>query len=96
MVRFAVDVLNALNDQSVLTVDQDWTYDSVAPIVDGQCSSRSAVSSGNRVGAALADCPSLQYLKTTTGRPITVNANWGNAVTYRAPLAVRFGLELLF
>jgi hypothetical protein len=95
-VKLSVDVLNVFNDQSVLGVDQDWTFDSVAPIVDGQCNSRNAVSKGNKIQAALADCPALQYLKTTSGRPVTINENWGQGNLFRAPLAVRFGLEFSF
>jgi hypothetical protein len=95
-VKLSVDVLNVFNDQSVLGVDQDWTFDSVAPIVDGQCNSRNAVSKGNKIQAALADCPALQYLKTTSGRPVTINENWGQGNSFRAPLAVRFGLEFSF
>ncbi len=95
-IKLAMDVLNVFNDQSVLAVDQDWTFDSVAPVVNGQCSGRSAVSKGDKIAAAQADCQDLKYLKTTAGRPVTVNKNWGQAITYRAPLAVRFGLEFLF
>jgi hypothetical protein len=95
-VKLSVDVLNVFNDQSTLSVDQDWTFDAVAPAVDAQCSGRSAVSKSNKIAAALADCPALQYLKTTAGRPVTINENWGQATSYRAPLAVRFGLEFSF
>jgi hypothetical protein len=95
-VKFAVDILNALNDQVVLDVDKDWTYDFVAPVINGQCSSHNALSKGNKIAGALADCPALNYLKTTSGRPVTINENWGNAITYRSPMAIRFGLELAF
>jgi len=95
-VKLSVDVLNVFNDQSTLLVDQDWTFDSVAPAVDAQCSSRNAVGKGNKIAAALADCPALQFLKTTSGRPVTINENWGQATSFRAPLAVRFGLEFSF
>jgi hypothetical protein len=94
--KLSVDVLNVFNDQSVLAVDQDWTFDSVLGAVDAQCSSRNAVTKGNKIQAALADCPALQYLKTTSGRPATINENWGQATSFRSPLAVRFGLEFSF
>jgi len=95
-VKLSVDVLNVFNDQSTLAVDQDWTFDAVAPVVNAQCSGRNAVSKSNKVQAALADCPALQYLKSTSGRAVTINENWGQATSYRAPLAVRFGLEFSF
>jgi hypothetical protein len=95
-VKFSVDVLNVFNEESVLAVDQDWTFDDVAPVANGQCSSRNAAGKTNKIQAALADCPALQYLKTTSGRPVSINENWGQATSYRTPLAVRFGLEFSF
>jgi hypothetical protein len=95
-VKFIVNVDNLFNEQMAATVDQDWTYSSVVPILGGKCSGRSAGEKSNKIAAALADCPSLQYLKTTSGRPITINSNWGNADSYKSPRAIRFGLELLF
>jgi hypothetical protein len=94
--KFSVDLLNVFNSQTAQTVDENWTFDSVNPVIGGQCSARNAASKSDKVGAALAQCPALNYLKTTDGRPATINGNWGQPLTYRPPLAVRFGLELSF
>jgi hypothetical protein len=95
-VKFTVDVFNILNAQNATRVDENWTFDSTQPIVNGQCSGRNAASKSTPVNAALADCPSLNYMKTTDGLPVTINTNFAKPTQYQVPLSVRFGLELLF
>jgi Carboxypeptidase regulatory-like domain/TonB dependent receptor-like, beta-barrel len=96
LLRFTLDVFNVLNQQQAVAVDQNYTFDSVRPIVNGQCGTRNAASSTAPTAAALADCPDLRYLRTTDGRAVTVNQNFGRPTQYQAPLAVRFGLALFF
>ena len=107
-VKFSLDVFNIFNQQEVQFVDQDWTFDDVLPIANGKCNDRDAVDSDNPIEAALADCPDLAYLKTTDGRPVTINPNFGrpqrgetpdrgyNEAAYQLPIAFRFGLALTF
>jgi hypothetical protein len=95
-VKFSVDVFNILNSQTATSVDQNWTFDATQPIINGQCSGRNAVGKANVVSAALADCPSLQYLRTTDGNLATINTNFGKPTAFQTPLTVRFGLELAF
>jgi hypothetical protein len=96
MVKFTVDVFNVLNAQTATSVDNNWTFDSTQPIVNGQCSSRNAASKTDPVAGALADCPSLAYMRTTDGLPVTINSNFARPTAYQLPLSVRFGLELSF
>ncbi len=96
LLRFTLDVFNALNQQQAVAVDQNYTFDVVRPVVNGQCTSRNAASSSAPSGAALADCPDLRYLRTADGRAVTVNQNFGRPTQYQAPLSVRVGLMLLF
>jgi hypothetical protein len=95
-VQFTVDVFNILNNQAAVSVDENWTLNSAQPIVNGQCSKRNAASSSNPIAAALADCPDLQFMKSTSGRSVTINSNFAKPTAYQAPLSVRFGLELSF
>ncbi len=95
-VQFTVDVFNILNSQKAVTVDENWTLNSAQPIINGQCSKRNAASAQNPIYAALADCPDLQFMKTTGGRSVTINSNFAKPTAYQAPLSVRFGLELSF
>jgi hypothetical protein len=95
-VKFTVDVFNVLNQQVATRVDENWTFDSVLPAVNGQCSNRNAASKTNAISAALADCPDLAYMKTTGGRPVTINTNFAKPLVYSLPLSVRFGLEMSF
>ena len=96
LLRFTLDIFNALNQQQAIAVDQNYTFDNVRPIVNSQCTARNAASSSTPASAALADCPDLRYLRTTDGRAVTVNPNFGRPTQYQAPLSVRFGLTLLF
>jgi hypothetical protein len=95
-VKFSVDVINILNNQYATSVDQDWTYDNTAPIGSAKCSNHNAAEKSDKIGAALSDCPALNYLRTTDGLVPTINKNWGQAVSFAAPLAVRLGLQITF
>ncbi len=93
---FSVDVFNALNSQTATSVDQNYTYDDVLPIVNGVCHNKTGAQGSNPIAGAVGDCPDLAYLRTSDGRPVTVNKNFGRATSYQAPLSVRFGLTLAF
>jgi hypothetical protein len=95
-VQFTVDIFNILNAQTATSVDENWTNNSAQPVINGVCSKRNAASSSNPIAAALADCPDLQYLKSTSGRAVTINSNFAKPTAYQAPLSVRFGLEMSF
>jgi hypothetical protein len=95
-IRLSVDAFNLLDAQRVTGVDQNWTYDTVQPVVGGPCHARNGASGSNPAGKALGDCPSLAYLKTLDGLPVTINQNFGRAAAYQDPLAIRLGLELTF
>ena len=90
--HFTVDIFNVLNQRTALTVDENYTNDTVAPQVGARCKGGNAMGAGGGkvIAAAQADCPVLSTL------PVTVNKNFGNATSYQAPLAVRFGLALTF
>ncbi|BDG09468.1 TonB-dependent receptor [Anaeromyxobacter paludicola] len=106
--KFTVSVFNVLNKQETLNVDQNYTFDSVQPIVGGQCSSRNGASSKDPIAGVQADCPDIKYLTTTDGRPVTPNKNYGRPANapaptygyappaYQVPLQVRLGVALTF
>ena len=98
-VKFSVDVFNVLNAQDVLTVDNNYTFDTVQPIANVKCDA-SAGGAKNPAAKLKADCPELAYLKTVDGRPVTVNPNFGRAAaatpSFQAPLTLRVGLALTF
>jgi glucose dehydrogenase len=97
--KFSVDVLNLLNQQSVLLYDQNYTTDAVQPIQGIKCDVQ-AVGKSDPVAVLQSACPDLKYLKTIDGRLATVNANFGKPITatrgYQTPIQVRFGLALAF
>ena len=95
-VQFTVDIFNVLNQQKAVSVDENWTLNSAQPIINGQCGSHNAASSSNPIAAALTDCPDLQFMKSTSGRSVTINSNFAKPTAYQVPLSVRFGLELTF
>jgi hypothetical protein len=92
----SVDVFNVLNAQEPVAVDQNYTYDSVQPVVGGGCRTRSGAEGAYPLASAAADCPDLRYLRTTDHRPVTPNPNFGRAIQYQAPRAVRFGMAISF
>ncbi len=93
---FTIDVFNVLNQQQAVAVDQNYTYDSVQPVVGGTCRNRSGGEGTSPLATAAADCPDLRYLRSIDGRPVTPNPNFGRALQHQSPLAVRFGLALSF
>ena len=99
-VSFRVDVFNLLNSQKALEYDEDYTFDSVAPISGIDCRGEGAAGTPVPIQALLAECPDIAYLRTVEGRPVTVNPNWGrpgrSTTAFQAPLSVRFGLSLTF
>jgi len=95
-IRFSIDILNVLNQQQTLTVDGNYTFDFVRPIVNGTCASKNGAEAKDPVAAVQADCPDLKYLRTIDGRSVSVNPNYGRATSYSAPLSMRFGLAFTF
>jgi hypothetical protein len=78
------DAFNIFNQQTEIEVDEDYTFDSVNPIVGGDQE----------------DLKHLKRLDDNTGLATsgiaTVNPNYGNKITDQAPFAMRFGLRLTF
>ncbi len=106
-IRFTAQVFNVLNQQEALMYDQNYTFDTVLPIVNANCTSKDAAGQNNPAAALQSACPDLAYLRTVDGRNVTVNPNWGrprstaytvNTIgpTWQAPIALRFGLALTF
>ncbi len=95
-VTFQVAIFNVLNSQTATRVDENYTFDDVLPIQNGACHNKNGAEGTDPIGGAIADCPDLAYLRTTDGRPVTVNRNFGRATQYQLPLSVRFGLALAF
>jgi hypothetical protein len=99
-VKFGVDVFNVFNTQEILEYDQDYTFDSIAPIAGINCETEAA-GKANPAVALQSACPELQYLKTVDGHPVTVNPNWGKqgrsaTTSIQAPLSLRLSLALTF
>jgi hypothetical protein len=98
-INFRVDLFNVLNRQAIREIDEDYTFDDVAPI-PVSCDSRNSAGKANPVAALQADCPDLAYLRTIDGRPVTVNPNWGKAArtttAFQNPLSLRLSLALTF
>jgi hypothetical protein len=98
-VNFRVDLFNVFNRQAIREIDEDYTFDDVAPI-PVSCDSRNSAGKANPVAALQADCPDLAYLRTVDGRPVTVNPNWGKAArtttAFQNPLSLRLSLALTF
>lgn len=99
-VQFKLDVFNVFNSQETLQIDENYTFDAVHPIIGAQCSSKNAVGKQDPIAAIQADCPDIKYLKTTDGRAVTVNPNFGRAnpvlTAFQVPITFRFGLALTF
>ncbi len=95
-ITFSVDIFNILNSQTATSVDENYTFDDVLPIQNGVCHNKNGASKSNPLTGALADCPDLAYMRTSDGRPVTPNPNFGRATAYQLPLSVRFGLALSF
>jgi hypothetical protein len=97
-VRLSVDVLNALNSQRVTDIDNNYTTNESLPIPTS-CKN-SAGGKANPIGVLQAACPDLAFSKTSDGRPVTPNPNYGKAdagtASYQVPLQLRLGLTLAF
>jgi hypothetical protein len=78
----SVDIFNVTNNQQVSGVDQNYTFDSVSPIVNGKVS----------------DLPFLKTVTANGGPgvPVTPNTNFLNATSYQLPFSARFGAKLSF
>jgi outer membrane receptor protein involved in Fe transport len=94
--RLKVDLYNALDARGATRVDQNYTFNYVQPISGLRCSKVDAPSNANPAAAVLAACPDLAFLKTLDGRPVTVNANYGQAREFQAPLSARVSVEVTF
>jgi hypothetical protein len=98
-IRFRADLFNVFNAQDPILYDNDYTFDTVAPISGISCK-------GDYAGTArpgddlVAGCPAVAYLKTVEGFPATVNPNWGKSgrttASFQAPLSLRLSLALTF
>jgi hypothetical protein len=99
-VQLSLDVFNVLNSEEIVNIDENYTFDAVQPIVGAQCKNKDAASASNPAAALGADCPQVGFLKTTDGRPVTVNPNFGKAeavsTAYQVPLYFRVGVGLTF
>jgi hypothetical protein len=99
-VQLSLDVFNVLNSEEIVNIDENFTFDAVQPIVGAQCKNKDAASASNPAAALAADCSQVGYLRTTDGRPVTVNPNFGKAeavsTAYQVPLYFRVGVGLTF
>jgi hypothetical protein len=103
--QFSLDIFNLLNMATVQWVDMNYTSDTVNPIQGAQCSTKTSYGKNKDVlGALQENCPDLPYARTTAGRRVTTNLNYGQPATnpsgllgaYQAPIAARFGVQLSF
>jgi outer membrane receptor protein involved in Fe transport len=94
--RFTVDVFNVFNQQAATSVDQSYTYSNTAPIQGGTCRSRDGANAADPLAGVQQDCPDLAYARTTDGRPVVVNKNFGRPLTYQEPRSFRFGVSVSF
>jgi outer membrane receptor protein involved in Fe transport len=78
-----LDLFNLLNTKTETEVDEIYTFDIAAPIVDGDEEDLTHAKALDRNGVA-------------DGRTIEKNPNHGRATAAQAPLQARFGLRLLF
>jgi hypothetical protein len=85
-----VDVFNVFNFQAITRVDEVYTNDSVAPIVDGSRADLAGCADPAR-GAC-----NLTASNGSRIEPNSINPNFGNPIAYQDPLTVRFGARLSF
>jgi hypothetical protein len=99
-VQFTVDIFNVFNSQETLSYDENYTFDTAQPIIGAQCKAKNTAGKKDPVAAIQADCPDLAYLRSTDGRPVTINPSYGrpNSLlgSFQSPIAFRFGLALSF
>lgn len=100
VLKFSLEIFNLFNSQTPTQIDQNYTYDPVQPIVNAQCTNRNGANATNPIAGLQADCPDLRQLKTTDGRPVTVNSNYGKPLgspgSFQLPISVRLGAALTF
>jgi len=94
--RFTIDVFNVFNQQAATSVDEGYTYGNVAPIQGGSCRDKNGANSADPVAGVQRDCPDLASARTTDGRPVVVNKNFGRPLTYQDPRSFRFGISVSF
>ncbi len=100
--QFSLDIFNILNMQTAQWTNQTYTLDSANPMNGAQCGSKNAITSKNPIAALQADCPDLPYARTTDGRRVSVNLNYGQPTSstifnaYQIPISARFGVQLSF
>ena len=100
--QFSLDIFNILNMQTTQWTDQTYTLDSANPMQGAQCSSKNSITQKNPIQALQADCPDLPYARTTDGRRVGVNLNYGQPASstlygaYQLPISARFGVQLSF
>lgn len=88
MLQVYFDILNVFNQQQVGSVDQNYTFDFVQPIVNGD---KEDLKYLKRRAAAGAPTYSAE-----SNLPPLKNLNFQNAASRYAPLATRFGVILTF
>jgi hypothetical protein len=84
-----MDVFNLFNFQTVTGIDENYTYASVVPIVDGTT---------DQLCQPNAACGGMA-LTHTDGSPVgpnEINPNFGRATSYQSPRSFRFGLKATF
>jgi hypothetical protein len=86
---FTMDVFNILGLQEIAGTDQNYTFSSVLPVIDGKPSDVCAPNSGCTQTAA----------RHPDGSPLSaaeVNPNFGQPTSYQAPRQFRFGVRATF
>jgi hypothetical protein len=99
-INFRVDIFNIFNSQEAQLFDEDYTFDTVVPMANASCKSKSAAGKANPVASLQSDCPDLAFLKTADGRPVSPNPNWGRAqpttTAFQTPLSMRLSVAITF
>jgi hypothetical protein len=94
--KFTLSLFNVLNQKNATLVDNNYTFDFVAPITNASCKNKNGANQANPVQGVQADCPDLKYAKTIDGYPVTPNDNFGKGQQFQAPFSMRVGLALTF
>ncbi len=72
-----LDLFNVTDARQTTAVDQNYTFDSVQPIVNGSVKD-------------------LNYLKNTSGQPVTLNPTFNQATGYQLPFSARLNAKFSF
>ncbi len=94
--RFTLNLFNILNQTTATAIDNNSTFDFVAPITNASCKNKNGANAANPIQGVQADCPDLKYAKTLDGRPVTPNERYGKGTQFQAPFSMRVGLALTF